>query len=155
MRLTTIGRSQLQQFSFWRLCAAGVFCVMERERVWATFRQVSRNAASHSVLLEMADRQFENCCLADAERSVEMQFNQGASLITVDGKDAGHIDRVVIDPKTNEITHLVIRRGLLQKVDKVVPITAVTSGREGELTLHLKSDKWEFLPDFEEERYIL
>ena len=84
-----------------------------------------------------------------------MQFNQGASLITLDGKDAGHIDRVVIDPKTNEITHLVIRRGLLQKVDKVVPITAVTSGREGELTLHLKSDKWEFLPDFEEERYVL
>ncbi len=84
-----------------------------------------------------------------------MQFKQGASIMTWDGKEAGHIDRVVIDPKTNEVTHLVIRRGLLQKVDKVVPVTAVTSGRGGVLTLHLDSDKWGFLPDFAEERYIL
>jgi uncharacterized protein YrrD len=75
--------------------------------------------------------------------------------MTLDGKEAGQIERVVIDPKTNEITHLVIRRGLLQKVDKVVPITAITSGHEGTLTLHLQSDQWEFLPDFEEERYVL
>lgn len=84
-----------------------------------------------------------------------MKFDQGASLITLDGKEAGHIDRVVIDPKTNEITHLVVRRGLLQKVDKVALITAVTAGRGGELTLHLTSDGWEFLPDFEEERYVM
>ena len=32
-----------------------------------------------------------------------MQFNQGAGVTTVDGKEAGHIDRVVIDPKTKEI----------------------------------------------------
>ncbi len=84
-----------------------------------------------------------------------MQFNQGANVMTRDGKEAGHIDRVVIDPKTNEITHLVIRRGLLQRKDKVVPINAVMNGREGKLIMHLKSDELEFLPDFEEERYIL
>src|SRR5512134_1355809 len=84
-----------------------------------------------------------------------MQFNQGAGLTTLDGKEAGHIDRVVIDPKTNEITHLVVRRGLLQRKDKVVPINTITSGPEGKLTLHLKGDELEFLPDFEEEHYVL
>jgi sporulation protein YlmC with PRC-barrel domain len=43
-----------------------------------------------------------------------MRFNQGDRVMTVDGKEAGHIERVVIDPRTNEITHLVVRRGLLQ-----------------------------------------
>jgi uncharacterized protein YrrD len=86
---------------------------------------------------------------------MKMQFNQRASVVTLDGKGAGHIDRVVIDPKTKEITHLVIQRGLLQKEDLVVPINAVTSEREGELTLHLQSSELEFLPAFEEEHYVL
>ena len=83
-----------------------------------------------------------------------MQFKQGASLVTLDGKGAGHIDRVVIDPKTKEITHLVIQRGLLQKEEKVVPIILVTSGRDGQLSVHLEA-RTELLPAFEEEQYIL
>lgn len=84
-----------------------------------------------------------------------MQYNQGASVVTVDEKEAGHLERVVIDPASNEITHLVIQQGLLQKKDKVVPIAAVTIGREGQLTVHIKSDELALLPDFEEEQYRL
>ena len=84
-----------------------------------------------------------------------MQFNQGASLVTLDGKGAGHIDRVVIDPTTKEITHLVIQRGLLQRQEKVVQIISVTSGSNGQLTVHVRSEDLEFLPAYEEEQYIL
>lgn len=84
-----------------------------------------------------------------------MQFKQGASVVTVDGKEAGRIDRVVIDPDSDEITHLVIQRGLVQRKDKVVPIAAVTIERDGQLTVHMKSEELELLPDFEEERYSL
>jgi uncharacterized protein YrrD len=83
-----------------------------------------------------------------------MQFNQGANVVTLDGKGAGHVDRVVIDPKTKEITHLVIRRGLLQKEDRVVPINVVTSKYGGELMLDLPSEEFERLPVFEEELHI-
>ena len=83
-----------------------------------------------------------------------MQFNQGASVMTLDGKAAGHVDRVVIDPRTNEITHLVVRRGLLQRQAKVVPITAVTTGRDGQLSVHVRSDDLDLLPDYEEEQYV-
>lgn len=84
-----------------------------------------------------------------------MQFNQGAELVTQDGKAAGHIGRVVIDPKTNEITHLVIHRGLLFREDKVVPVTTVITGREGRLTVQMSSAELELLPDFEEKHYVL
>ncbi len=83
-----------------------------------------------------------------------MQFNQGARVMTLEGKEAGHIERVVIDPKTNEVTHVVVRRGLLQRQDKVVPVTVVTAGRDGELGLHVKSDELDLLPDYEEKQYI-
>lgn len=84
-----------------------------------------------------------------------MQFTQGTHLMTLDGKEAGRIDRVVIDPATKEITHVVVQQGVLPRKDKVVPLTTVTPGREGKLIMHLKSEELEFLPDFEEERYVL
>ncbi len=83
-----------------------------------------------------------------------MRFNQRASVVTLDGKGVGHVDRVVIDPTTKEITHLVIQRGLLQKEDLVVPIEAITADRDGELTLHRQSSELQFLPAFEDERYV-
>ena len=84
-----------------------------------------------------------------------MQFNQGDRVLTLDGKEAGHIERVVIEPKTNKITHLVIRRGLLQKQDKVVPITTVVTGGDGQLSMHVRSDDLELLPDYKEEQYVM
>jgi uncharacterized protein YrrD len=83
-----------------------------------------------------------------------MQFSPGAIAVTVDDKEVGHLARMVIDPKTNEITHLVVRRGLLQGPDKVVPINAITTEREGQVSLHLRSEDLERLPDYEEEQYI-
>ncbi len=83
-----------------------------------------------------------------------MQFNQGAKVMTLEGKEAGHVDRVVIDPKTNEVTHVVVRRGLLQRQAKVVPVTVVTAGSDGQLGLHVKSDELDLLPDYEEKQYI-
>lgn len=84
-----------------------------------------------------------------------MQFSRGASVVTLDGKTVGHIDRVVIEPESKEITHLVIQHGLLQKEDKVVPLCVITPGRDGQLTLHLHSADLEFFPVFQEEQYIL
>ncbi len=84
-----------------------------------------------------------------------MQFDQGASIFTADGKEVGHIDRVVIDPKTKEVTHIVIRKGFLFVKDKVVPIDLIAAGQEGRITLHIDKDKLEELPDFEETHFVL
>ncbi len=83
-----------------------------------------------------------------------MQFNQNGSVFTADGKEAGHIARVVIDPRTNEVTHLVLRRGFLFTNDKVVPVEQVTPGPEGQVGLRLDSHQLADLPDFAETQYV-
>lgn len=83
-----------------------------------------------------------------------MKFKQGASVATLDGKEAGHVIRVVVDPKTKKVTHLVVRRGLLQKEDKVVPINVVLTGPDGQLSVQLDSTELERLPAFAEEEYV-
>ena len=67
-----------------------------------------------------------------------MEFKEGASVVTTDEKVAGHLNRVVIDPETNQVTHIVIQRGLLDKVDLVVEvqISGEPAPEKGDLTLH-------------------
>ncbi len=83
-----------------------------------------------------------------------MQFKQGASIFTEEGKEVGHIDRVVIDPKTKGVTHIVIRKGLLFTQDKVVSEKFVVTGKGDRITLRIKADKLNDLPDYEETNYV-
>lgn len=83
-----------------------------------------------------------------------MQFKQGASIFTVEDKEVGHIDRVVVDPKTNEVTHIVVRKGLLFTEDKVVPVSLIASGKGERITLRMDSDKLDALPNYEETHYV-
>jgi uncharacterized protein YrrD len=83
-----------------------------------------------------------------------MQLNQGASVFTADGTEAGRIDRVVIDPKTNEVSHIVVRKGFFLPDDKVVPMSLMMAGPEDRIVLRINSDKLGQLPEFEETHYI-
>lgn len=83
-----------------------------------------------------------------------MQFKQGASIFTEEGKEVGHIDRVVIDPKTKDVTHIVVRKGLLFTQDKVVPEKFIATGNADRITLRMKTKKLNELPDYEEAHYV-
>jgi len=65
-----------------------------------------------------------------------MEFKDGTSVYTVDEKKAGGLRRVVIDPDTNEVTHIVIEKGLLFKVDKVIPVEKVASATQEKIDLN-------------------
>ncbi len=84
-----------------------------------------------------------------------MQFHKGANVFTMEGEEVGQIDRIVIDPRNQEITHLVIRQGFLVAHSKVVPIDAMTVGPTGNVTVLMNPDQFKELPDFEEKEYIL
>jgi uncharacterized protein YrrD len=84
-----------------------------------------------------------------------MQFKQNASVITVDGKDVGHIDRVVLDPRTKEVTHVVVRKGFLFTEDKVVPVDLIGAATEDHVTLREDAGDLERLPDFEERHFVM
>lgn len=42
-----------------------------------------------------------------------MEFKDGANVYTSDGKTAGSLQRVVIQPETKAVTHIVVHKGLL------------------------------------------
>lgn len=83
-----------------------------------------------------------------------MEFKQNASVHTVDGKDVGRIDRVVLDPKTKEVTHIVVRKGFLFTEDKVIPQDLLDVATENGVTLRADVSDLQALPHFEETHYV-
>lgn len=82
-----------------------------------------------------------------------MQFNQNATIISADSKEVGHLDRVVIDPETKALTHIVIHKGLLNAKDKVVPVDMIAAAVPDSIGLRLSADKLDELSDYEETKY--
>jgi uncharacterized protein YrrD len=83
-----------------------------------------------------------------------MQFKEGAKVLTSAGEQVGTIDRVVIDPGTKEVTHLVVEKGFLFTDDKVLPISLVGPAKEDEVILRKDEGFLEKLPDYKETHYV-
>jgi uncharacterized protein YrrD len=83
-----------------------------------------------------------------------MHFKKNCDVVTHDKKTiVGRIDRVVIDPATDEISHLVVKKGFFFTEDRVVPITDIET--TGEKTVILKKTAVpDDYPEFFESHYI-
>jgi uncharacterized protein YrrD len=83
-----------------------------------------------------------------------MQFQQDVSIVTANGQEVGHIDRVVVDPQAKAVTHIVVRKGFLFKKEKIVPIGLIANATEDRITLRADAGDLEALPPFEEKHYV-
>lgn len=83
-----------------------------------------------------------------------MQFKVGTKVFTADGKQIGTVDRIVIEPATNEVTHLVVQEGFLFIERKVVPMSLVGPAREDQVILRKREDALEEFPDFQESHFV-
>jgi uncharacterized protein YrrD len=83
-----------------------------------------------------------------------MQFTEGARVSTAEGEIVGSIGRVVLDPETKEVTHLVVQKGFLFTEDKVVPLSLIGRAAADSLSLRPGAGDLEDLPDFEESHYV-
>lgn len=83
-----------------------------------------------------------------------MQFKENADVFTSDGQKVGRIDRVVIHPESKEVTHLVVKKGLLFTRDKVIPVDQIETATENDVALKADAGKPEELTDFEEIQHI-
>ena len=70
-----------------------------------------------------------------------MEFINGTKVLTSDGRDAGNLHRVVIDPDTKQVTHIVIQKGFLFKDDKVVNIAKVIAASADQIVLTCTMDE--------------
>lgn len=83
-----------------------------------------------------------------------MQFKQGVSVYTADGQDVGRVDRVVMDPRTKEVTDIVVQKGFLFTEDKVVPISLIASATDDRVSLRADASELDKLPPYEETYYL-
>lgn len=82
-----------------------------------------------------------------------MRLVKGADVYSAQGDRIGTLDRVVIDPDTRQVTHLVIDKGLFA-TSKVVSMDAVDIDKEDNITLRLSLQDVDEFHDFEESQYV-
>jgi uncharacterized protein YrrD len=85
---------------------------------------------------------------------MKLELQEGTSVFTASGEEVGKINRFVLDPETNEVTHIVVQKGWLFAEDKVVPIDWVSSATEEKVTLNENTNDFDQLPPFEETHFI-
>ncbi|HLY29145.1 MAG TPA: PRC-barrel domain-containing protein [Aggregatilineales bacterium] len=83
-----------------------------------------------------------------------MQFKQGTKVVTSDGQNSGTVDRVVLDPRTKQVTDVVLRKGFILPEDKVVPIQHVVEANDQHVVLKDSAERVRDLPPFEEKYYV-
>ena len=87
--------------------------------------------------------------------TTKLQFQKGASVQTKNGLEVGTVERVVVNPATNELAGIVIRSsGLLNSDEKVVPTRLVAKATEDLVLLREEAGDLESMPAFEEERLV-
>lgn len=83
-----------------------------------------------------------------------MRFEENMPVYTFEGEHLGDINRVVMDPRTKEVTHLVIREGFLFTEDKVLPIDLIGATGEDRAVLRETDRDPDDLPRFEETEFV-
>ena len=83
-----------------------------------------------------------------------MEFKENTHVFTAGGQNVGKIKRVVVDPKTKEMTHLVVQKGLLFTADKVIALDEVETATEDRVVLKEGREDPDKFPDFEETHYV-
>jgi uncharacterized protein YrrD len=83
-----------------------------------------------------------------------MELKEGTSVFTPGGEEVGRVNRFVLDPGTNEVTHIVIQKGLLLPDDKVVPFEMVNSATSDRIVLSEEVGDFDNLPPFEETQFV-
>lgn len=83
-----------------------------------------------------------------------MKFRENADVITSKGDKVGRVNKVVVDPSTEEVTHLVVKKGLFLTRDRVVPLDQVQSATEDLVVLRDDVEDPDSFPNFEETRYV-
>lgn len=88
-------------------------------------------------------------------KGAQMKIKMGEKVLSQNGRDVGRIERVVMDPKSDEITHVVIEKGVLFKEDRIAPVSMLGASTDKGLTLLVDEKEINELPEFKTEHFIL
>ena len=83
-----------------------------------------------------------------------MRIDKGEQVLTADGEVVGDVERVVLDPKTKEVTHIVVTESRLFNEDRVIPISMVESSNDNTMKLRKAPIDFDAFPIYEETHYV-
>ena len=83
-----------------------------------------------------------------------MRFKNRAEVLDIEGKRVGDVVGVAIDPKTHEITHVMVEKGFLFTKDRVIPIAMVKSASEEGVRLNVGADDLKSVPEYRLDHYV-
>lgn len=83
-----------------------------------------------------------------------MEIKEGVGVFMQDGEQVGKVNRFVLNPGTNEVTHIVVQKGWLLPEDKVVPLSMISSATPEKVILTSGVGDFSELPPFEEEYFV-
>jgi uncharacterized protein YrrD len=84
----------------------------------------------------------------------KMELTEGAHVYTANGEQVGKISRFVLDPATDQVTHIIVQKGWIAPTEKVIELKMVTSAMEDKVYLNSEIDGFDHLPPFEEKHFI-
>lgn len=84
-----------------------------------------------------------------------MRFPKGADVYSATGEKLGALDRVIIDPQTKEVTHLVISKGLLFTTNKIISIDMVNRNDNDRISLLSSGGDLDKFQDFADSHYVI
>lgn len=84
-----------------------------------------------------------------------MIFRANSQVWSKDGQEVGLVDRVIINPKSKTITHLVVRHGFLFKEDKLIPVEWAAAASDQQVRLGVTVSELEHVPSFDEADFAM
>ncbi len=85
---------------------------------------------------------------------IKLELREGAGVYTPGDEQVGTVSGFVLDPATNEVTHIVVQKGWLFPEDKVLSFDMIQSANEDKVVLKGNIGDVEELPSFEETHFI-
>jgi sporulation protein YlmC with PRC-barrel domain len=82
-----------------------------------------------------------------------MDFHLNAHVECTDGR-VGHLENIILNPKTEKITYLVVRGNDLQNRERIVPEKLVKEATPDTVRLSIDKERFERMKDFIQEEYI-
>ena len=83
-----------------------------------------------------------------------MELKKGANVFSSAGEKIGSLDRVVLNPETKKVTHLVVEKGILFTSNKVIPVEYVNMEVGDRIALDKTAQELKALPSYDPNSYI-
>jgi uncharacterized protein YrrD len=90
--------------------------------------------------------------MTENEPQSKLPLNIGAAVHCPDGR-CGTLERLVIDPRREEVTDLIVEKGFLLKEDRVIPVSKVVKATEDRIDLSVAGDEFEGFPEYDEQEF--